>query len=139
MYTQNPIQHPSIMIRKSLLPKNFSWYNPKLIPAEDLDLYFRLGEYGLYANLKSFILIYRQHGKSETFKNPKHTFKITQKVRRLAIQKYHYTPSIKAKTISLIQQITLRILPNELIFPLYTLVRGTKIKQLPLSLRLASN
>ena len=59
MYTANPLQHPSVMINRALLPQTFSWYNPHLTPADDLDLYFRLGKFGLFANLKSVILMYR--------------------------------------------------------------------------------
>ncbi len=129
MYTANPIQHPSVMINRSLLPETFSWYNPTLPPAEDLDLYFRLGKYGLYANLKSFVLIYRQHSDSATFKNPKHTFQITEKVRRLAISKHGYRPSLKARLIALAQKLVVSLIPSSLIFPLYTFVRGSKIKE----------
>jgi len=141
MYTRNPIQHPSIMINRSLLPKDFNWYNPHLNSAEDLDLYFRLGKFGLFANLKSAILMYRQHGDSVTFKNPKHTFKITQKVRHLAVGKYGYKPSLKSKLISLIQTVIMEVIPASLVFPLYTFIRRTKIKETldNLSLRLASN
>lgn len=141
MFTANPLQHPSIMINRDLLPKDFAWYNPKLIPAEDLDLYFRLGKFGLFANLKSTILMYRQHGDSETFRNPKHTFKITQKVRHLAIDKYGYKPSLKSKILASIQSLVLSVLPTSLIFPLYTFVRGTKIKEKleNLNLRFAGN
>jgi glycosyltransferase involved in cell wall biosynthesis len=141
MYTANPLQHPSIMINRSLLPADFVWYNPHLIPAEDLDLYFRLGRFGLFANLKSFILMYRQHSDSETFRNPKYTFRITQKVRRLAVRKYGYHPSLKSRLISAIQNIVIYLLPSRLIFPVYTLIRRTKIKETleNLSLRLAQN
>lgn len=141
MYTQNPIQHPSIMINRNLLPKSFAWYNPELPPAEDLDLYFRLGKYGLYANLRSTLLMYRQHGDSETFKNPKHTFEITQKVRRLAVQNYGYRPTLKAKITAFIQTIVLSVVPSSLIFPLYTFIRGTRIKETldDIQLRLASS
>jgi len=141
MFTANSLQHPSIMINRDLLPKDFAWYNPKLIPAEDLDLYFRLGKFGLFANLNSTVLMYRQHGDSETFRDPKHTFKITQKVRRLAITKYGYKPSLKSKVLASIQSLVLSVIPSSLIFPLYSFVRGTKIKERleNLNLRLASN
>ncbi|HSV94988.1 MAG TPA: glycosyltransferase [Spirochaetia bacterium] len=140
MYTANPLQHPSIMIRRSLLPKAFSWYNPKLTPAEDLDLYFRLGKFGLFANLKSTILMYRQHGDSETFRNPKHTFHVTQEVRHLAVSKHGYKPKLKSKIIAQLQSLVLSVIPGSFVFPLYTFVRGTKIKETidNLNLRLTS-
>ena len=141
MYTANPLQHPSIMINRDLLPSDFAWYNPKLTPAEDLDLYFRLGKFGLFANLKSTILMYRQHGDSETFRNPKFTFHVTQKVRSLAVAKHGYKPKLKSLILASIQSIVLSVVPNSLIFPLYTFIRGTKIKEKleNVSLRLASS
>jgi len=141
MYTANPLQHPSIMINRDLLPSDFAWYNPRLTPAEDLDLYFRLGKFGLFANLKTTVLMYRQHGDSETFRNPKYTFKITQKVRSLAVAKHGYKPSLKSKVLASIQSLVLKVVPNDLIFPLYTFLRGTKIKEKleNVSLRLASS
>ena len=141
MYTANPLQHPSIMINRDLLPKDFVWYNPKLIPAEDLDLYFRLGKFGLFANLRSAILMYRQHEDSETFRNPKHTFRVTQKVRRLAVRKYGYQPSLKSLLLASAQSLVLSVIPASLVFPLYTLIRRTNIKETldNLNLRLALN
>lgn len=140
MYTANPLQHPSIMIRRSLLPKAFSWYNSHLTPAEDLDLYFRLGKFGLFANLKSVVLMYRQHGDSETFRNPKYTFRITKEVRQLAVSKHGYKPKLKSKIIATLQSLVLSVIPESLVFPLYTFIRGTRIKETieNLNLRLAS-
>lgn len=124
LYTSNPIQHPTAIINKFLLPKNFSWYNPALPPAEDYDLFFRLGQFGKYHNLNHFVLKYRQYLGSSTFKNPIKTFSATQKVRKLAVTKYNYKPSPKAKLINFIQIISVAILPDSLIYPLYVLVRG---------------
>ena len=124
LYTTNPIQHPTAIINRSLLPKNFSWYNPNLPPAEDYDLFFRLGQFGKYHNLSYFVLKYRQYLGSETFKNPLNTFSVTLKVRKLAISKYGYKPSLKAKLIHSTQKLILKLLPASLIYPLYVLIRG---------------
>jgi hypothetical protein len=124
------------MINRTLLPKTFSWYNPHLTPAEDLDLYFRLGKFGLFANLRITILMYRQHTDSETFRDPKHTFRVTSHVRRLAVEKHGYRPSLRSRLISLAQTIALSILPSSLIFPLYTLIRRTRIRETLENLRL---
>ena len=99
LYTTNPIQHPTAVINRALLPKNFTWYNAVLPPAEDYDLFFRLGSYGQYHNLKSMVLQYRQYLGSSTFKNPVKTFSATLKVRHLAVTKYGYQPSLKSQLI----------------------------------------
>lgn len=141
LYTSNPIQHPTAIINKSLLPKDFSWYNPILPPAEDYDLFFRLGQYGKYHNLPSFVLKYRQYLGSSTFKNPLNTFNATLKVRRIAISKYNYKPSLSAITIHTIQKITLKLLPPSLVYPIYTLVRGIEspLEEIRLLLKLINN
>ncbi len=126
LYTTNPIQHPTIMIDKSLLPKDFTWYNPQLPPAEDYDLFFRIGQYGKYHNLPKFLLIYRQYLGSNTFKNPVKTFNVTRKVRFLARTKYGYKPSIKSTLINFAQVAIVGIVPGFLIYPLYVFARGIK-------------
>lgn len=126
LYYENPIQHPTVIINKNLLPKDFSWYNPDLPPAEDYDLFFRLGKYGKYHNLNKFVLKYRQYIGSSTFKNPVNTFKTTLKVRKLAIKQYDYVPSLKAKLIHRIQKLIVKTLPSFLIYPLYLTLRGIR-------------
>lgn len=126
LYTNNPLQHPAVMINRALLPKNFAWYNTNFPPAEDLDLFFRLGAYGRYANLPNLILKYRQYPLSQTYKNPKNTFYFTQKVRQYAIAHYGYIPTTKAKLVSNLQSLAVNLIPNRLIYPLYSLLRGTR-------------
>lgn len=124
LYYENPIQHPTVIFNKELIPKNFSWYNPDLPPAEDYDLFFRLAKFGKLHNLKRFVLKYRQYIGSSTFKNPLNTFNVTLKVRKLAITKYDYKPTLKSKMIHKFQKLVVKILPASLIYPLYILVRG---------------
>lgn len=126
LFTSNPIQHPTAMINRSLVPKNFVWYDPSLPPAEDYDLFFRLGKFGKYHNLSSFVLKYRQYIGSSTFKNPVNTFSATRLVRSLAVTQYGYVPSRKAKLIHTLQVITITLIPDFLIYPIYVLVRGIR-------------
>ena len=60
---QTPINHPSAMIRHSALLQ-VGGYDEALCPAEDLDLWLRLGEIGQLANLSATVLHYRQHSRS---------------------------------------------------------------------------
>ncbi len=126
LYYENPIQHPTVVFNKNLIPKNFTWYNPELPPAEDYDLFFRMAKFGKYHNLKKYVLKYRQYLGSSTFKNPLNTFNVTLKVRKLAITKYGYKPSFKGKVIHKIQKLTISLLPKVLIYPTYLLIRGIK-------------
>lgn len=58
-----PINHPSAMMRRSAVLQ-IGGYDPNLCPAEDLDLWLRLGEIGKLANLSETVLKYRQHDQS---------------------------------------------------------------------------
>lgn len=126
LYTSNPIQHPTALINRFLIPKNFSWYDPSLPPAEDYDLFFRLAKYGQFHNLPCFVLKYRQYLGSSTFKNPLKTFSATKKVRHLAVTKYGYIPSTKAKMINDLQVLIISLLPDSFIYPAYVLIRGIR-------------
>lgn len=122
-----PIQQGAMMINTSLLPRNFSWYNTKYNTSEDLDLFFRLFNYGQGANLKDVILFYRQHGKSITqAENPKEIFFNAYRVRQLAILKYNYKISLLARFTSAFQYSLIFLLPESFIYPIYYFWRGLK-------------
>jgi len=58
-----PINHPSAMMRRKAILQ-VGGYDAALYPAEDLDLWLRLGEIGKLANLPETVLKYRQHANS---------------------------------------------------------------------------
>lgn len=62
------ICHPCAMIRRASLIK-VGGYNEAMLPAEDLDLWLRLGEVGALANLKDTVLKYRLHTNSVSEQN----------------------------------------------------------------------
>lgn len=126
LFTTNPIQHPTAIINRALLPKNFSWYNPELPPAEDYDLFFRLGQFGKYHNLPIFLIKYRQYLGSSTFKNPVNTFSVTRQVRKLARTQYGYVPSLKSYFVHLLQVAIIKSIPSFMVYPIYVLVRGIR-------------
>jgi glycosyltransferase involved in cell wall biosynthesis len=57
------ICHPTAMIRKSAVIRA-GYYDEKLGPAEDLDLWLRLAEMGKVANIPEIVLCYRIHSAS---------------------------------------------------------------------------
>ena len=62
------ICHPCAMIRRASLIK-VGGYNEAMLPAEDLDLWLKLGEVGALANLKYTVLKYRLHVNSISEQN----------------------------------------------------------------------
>lgn len=60
---RSPICHPAAMMRTEAV-RAIGGYLPMAFPAEDLDLFLRLGEIAKLANLPDDVLAYRQHGGS---------------------------------------------------------------------------
>lgn len=119
-----PIQQPTMMINLNLLPKKFTWYNDKFKPADDLDLFFRLFNYGLFANLSDCVLKYRMHKSNISLVNPKRTFFLTYQIRRRAVEFYGYKPMLSSKIVSAFQYLIVSLLPNFLIYPIFVFWRG---------------
>jgi len=118
-----PVQQGYMMINRSLLPKSFTWYSASKTSAEEVDLYFRLSQYGLFANLKDYLYFYRQIKSSLSHLNPKKTFYLTLQSRLNAI-KNGFQPSLKAIIINLAEIIVISILPSSLIYNLWYFIRG---------------
>lgn len=118
-----PIQQGYMMINRSLLPKNFTWYSPTKTSAEEVDLYFHLSRYGKFANLGDNLYYYRQVLHSLSHLDPKKTFWLTLQSRFNAINSGIY-PSFKAVFINLLEVILIVTLPSLVINQLWNLVRG---------------
>ena len=58
-----PLNHPSIMMRRAAV-QAVGGYHAEFEPAEDLDLWLRLGEVGRLTNLPEVLMKYRQHTRS---------------------------------------------------------------------------
>ncbi len=124
LFLINPMQHPTMMINKTLLPKNFAWYNENLPPAEDLDLLFRLATYGNVHNLRKPLLFYRLHLQSETFKNPRATYEVTKRVRLRALNIYGYQRPAYLRLVNKIQEVLISVLPAKAIYFIYNSLRS---------------
>lgn len=57
------INHPTVMMRKEAV-LHCGRYDPRMVPAEDLDLWLRMAETGRLANLPDIVLKYRVHDNS---------------------------------------------------------------------------
>lgn len=126
IFVSIPLQQPTLMVNRQLLPKDFSWYEDSFDVAEEVELLFKLFQYGQVRNLPATILQYRLHNQNLSLQNPKRTFFLTFKTRIKAIFQYHYQPTIKGLIATLGQLMVVSLLPNQLIFPLYSFFRGLK-------------
>lgn len=120
MFFAMGIQNPTLMINRKLVPKKFSWCKIDGI-LDDLDLLFRLLNYGKFANLNDYLMLYRIHNNNLSLSNIKKTFREAQIIRRKAVTQYEYKPTLKARVIFLAQSVIITITPEKYLYPLYKL------------------
>lgn len=122
MFRYNPFAHPAIMMRKSALQHEayeLNW-------AEDYDLYFRLGNIGKFANLKTTVLRLRTHPSSVSQSKVSYQEYLTLYIRIKAIFEYGYTMTIGDKVYFALQLISKWLMPVRFRFWLFNKIRGTK-------------
>ncbi len=114
-----PVQQPTLMIAKTRLPKDFEYYHDGLNTAEEIELLFKLFQFGKVENLKEIVLLYRLHENNTSLKNIKSTFFFTLLSRIKAILQYGYRPSVTGLLVTFIQLIAVSVLPQKTVFWLY--------------------
>ncbi len=130
LFSINPIQHPSCMINKNLIPKGELYYVNHSFLAHDLELVYKLAQYGELANLPDKILYYRQHKDSLSMKNPKKTFQATFSVRIKAVFEYGYRPTFRGWINHFLQAVVITVLPKRYIYPLFQIWRYKRTSEL---------
>lgn len=126
MFCSIPLQQPTMMVNRKLLPQSLIWYEDNLDVAEEVELLFKFFKYGKVYNLPETVLQYRLHGNNISLQNPKHTFYLTFKSRLRSIFKHDYRPTLLGLITTISQFFLVTLLPNKLIFPVYVLIRGIK-------------
>lgn len=118
-----PLQQPSLMIARSRLPSDFSFYNDSFTTAEEVELIFKLFQYGEVENLPHKLLKYRIHSQNTSFQDIKKTFLNTLLSRIQAIYTYGYRPSLTGITVSVMQALLIFCLPKPAIMFIYSNMR----------------
>ncbi len=122
LYTAAPIQIPTLMVNRMKMPADFEWFASKRY-AEDTLLFFKLLQYGSFANLPDFLQLYRYHGTSMSATHSKAIFYSTYRARRIGRSVYGYRAGLKARFISALQWFIVTLLPSSLIPGVYRRAR----------------
>jgi hypothetical protein len=101
-----------MMISRKLLPKNFRYYVDGMNTAEEVELIFKLFEYGKVENLTDTLLFYRIHGANTSLKDLKKTFLLTLLSRYKAIIAYNYHPTISGILATIAEAAVVLLLPK---------------------------
>ena len=121
----SPFAHPAIVLRSSCLKKAGD-YNDYFNPAEDYELYFRMGKYCDFANIDHDLLKYRIINNSMTTGNTSNMEKKTIEVRDQYLNKkqmyyeYNYTVLI----YNALHKLSLKIMPSKLKMKIFNLLRN---------------
>lgn len=130
IFTFIPVQQPTLMINKTKLPKDFEYYYDGMNTAEEVELLFKLFQYGKVENLNEFLHYYRLHNNNTSLKNLKKTFLLTLLSRIKAVFKYEYKPTILGITSTILETLIILLLPSRVILKIYWLIRYFKNKKL---------
>ncbi len=120
-----PIAQPTSMIRREVFEK-VGLYDKKYPPAEDLDLWFRIGtEYEL-ANIPKVLLRYRESLFSATNSKTRLMEKLSLKIRfkNWKNPKYHFSP--KAFLYNSLHLLSLFLIPSKIKILLFQKIRDKK-------------
>lgn len=120
----HPIIHPSVMIRRSMLPNKNRIYEMIWDVNDDYFTFFKFLSIGKFANLSESLLKYRVHGKNFSLKNPKQKFINSVGIRFAAVKNAEYRFSTKAAMLFLAQILFVLPMPERLIVPAYLWVKG---------------
>lgn len=132
----HPLIHPSVMIRRSMLPRKDKIYEMRFDVNDDYYTFFKLLNYGKFANLKECLLKYRVHGKNLSLTRPKAKFLDSVQIRFVAMKKLGYRMSVQSFLLMLTQIAVVLMVPEKVIVPLYLFVRGIKQPQFKMKVSL---
>jgi glycosyltransferase involved in cell wall biosynthesis len=123
IFWYSPFSHPLVMIRKSVL-NSVGHYNPAFAPADDYELYFRIGKESKFANLPDILLKYRIVANSMTYNLTKKMELATFKVRNIYAKDKHYKMNKIDKVFNVIQYLLIFLIPSRMKISLFSLLRS---------------
>lgn len=121
IFFYSPFSHPLIMIRKDVLDK-VGGYDTAFNPAEDYELYFRIGSTSKFANLRKVLLKYRVVPNSMTTGGTKKMEVTSLRIRTKYFDTYQ--ASLIARIFTLLQSISVSLIPYNLKAALFNYVRS---------------
>lgn len=125
IYRYCPFCHPSIMLRKDVLNK-VGGYDKLWNPAEDYDLYFRIGKITQFANLEDILIKYRVVPHSMTTGLTNDMYLKTIKIRLKYAKDKEYKMSLFDRVYTMLQLAFIYILPTKTKIWLFHLLRDSK-------------
>lgn len=122
MYRKNGIINPSIMFRnehkKEFYLTKFPFFN------DYFTFGYLLSQGRIFRNLPDKLIKYRINRNGATFSNIKYKFSVNMEIKNALIKDLGYKPSIFDKLYVSIQNLTIKIVPERILFRIYMLFRN---------------
>lgn len=122
----HPMIHPSIMVRRSMLPNSNRLYSHTWGVNDDYFSFFKLLSYGEFANVPEALLKYRVHNGNASLGDIKQTIKNTIGIRIEAVTRLGYRLTFPTFAAMVAQGLMATLLPSRILNTLYPIVRGMK-------------
>ena len=122
MFFSNPFAHPAVIYRRKDI-EYVNLYNEDLADAEDYDLYFRLGRIGQFGNVADKLIKYRISSSQVSIQKSRRQELLTLYIRLKAVAEYGYEFKFHIFLYSLLQFISVFIIPSRLKLKIYNFFR----------------
>ena len=126
MFKYSPFAHPTVMFRKKVFEES-GGYNPKMVPCEDIDLWFRIGAKYDFGNIPKTLLKYNLSDISGGQYDIRKTELLGFKIKMNAIKKLGFIPSFYDIAYNLLEFISLWLMPGDLRVRLYNTLRSHRL------------
>lgn len=125
MFRYSPFAHPVVMFRKKIFLE-FGGYDLKMVPCEDIDLWFKIGSRYKFASIPRAILKYTILPESSSNKKLIPLELLGFRIKINAIRKYGYKPGLYDLIYNLGEFITLWFMPVSIRVWTYNFLRSKK-------------
>jgi glycosyltransferase involved in cell wall biosynthesis len=126
IFRYSPVAQPAAMVRRSALI-TAGPYDSAMEPSEDLDMSFRLGSLGAFANVQEVVLHYRESRGSATFTRLRQIERNTLQMRRTYARHDAYTMTNLDRCYNAAQRASMSLLPAALRTRMFNRLRNTPI------------
>lgn len=127
LFVCNPIALSGALINRTLLPADFVFFSGPSKIAADLELVFKLAQFGDLVNLKEKVIFRRLKGGALSWKTLKKTFSLVRLVRTRAIRHYDYQPSFLGWLGHFAESVGVKIFPARLSYFIYRFVKVKRV------------
>lgn len=126
MFRYSPFAHPTVMFRKRIF-EEFGGYDPKMVPCEDIDFWFKIGVKYEFGNIPKTLLKYTSVSATSSRYNLRKTELLGFKIKINAIKNLGYWPSVYDVIYNLLEFLTLWMMSDDIRIKFYNFLRSRRL------------